>query len=256
MARRGLAVPTLPPRADTELHGQRGRSVTVRIVPLPLSISNAYLLLGDRPVLVDAGRPGEEERLLGSLNQHGIAPSDLALVVLTHGHTDHAGAVNAVARAGVPIAVGAGDAGLLERGVNEQLPITGFPGRILRPVITRMTFAGASPQVLVREPLRLDAYGIGAAMVPVPGHTSGSCVVLLDDGDAIVGDLVRGGFAFARIRPHHPVRHFFAEDLAGVRRGLNLVLEHDPQELYVGHGGPNVRAHDVRRRLDSIAPPN
>jgi hydroxyacylglutathione hydrolase len=120
--------------------------------------------------------------------------------VLTHGHTDHAGSVNAVARAGVPIAIGADDAGLLERGVNEQLPVTGFPGRILGPVITRMTFAGASPQVLVRESLRLDAYGIGAAMVPVPGHTGGSCVVLLDDGDAIVGDLVRGGFAFARIR--------------------------------------------------------
>jgi len=32
--------------------------VTVRIVPLPLSISNAYLLLIDRPVLVDAGEVG------------------------------------------------------------------------------------------------------------------------------------------------------------------------------------------------------
>ena len=230
--------------------------MTVRVVPLPLSISNAYLLLGDRPVLVDAGRPGEEEKLLDLLHQHGVAPSDLSLVVLTHGHTDHAGSVNAVARAGVPIAIGADDAGLLERGVNEQLPVTGFPGWILRPVITRMTFAGASPQVLVREPLRLDPYGIGAAMVPVFGHTSGSCVVLLDDGDAIVGDLVRGGFAFARIRPHHPVRHFFAEDVAGVRRGLDQVLEHDPRDLYVGHGGPNVHAADVRRRLDSIAPLN
>jgi hydroxyacylglutathione hydrolase len=230
--------------------------VTVRVVPLPLSISNAYLLLGERPVLVDAGRPGEEEKLVDSLHQHGIAPSDLSLVVLTHGHTDHAGSVNAVSGAGAPIAIGADDAGLLERGVNERLPITGFPGRILRPVITRMTFAGASPQVLIRKPLRLDPYGIGATMVPVPGHTAGSCVVLLDDGDAIVGDLVRGGFAFARIRPRRPVRHFFAEDVAGVRRGLDLVLEHDPRDLYVGHGGPNVSAADVRRRLDSIAPPN
>ena len=53
--------------------------MTVRIVPLPLSISNAYLLLGDRPVLVDAGKPGEEEKLLHSLRQHGIAPFDLQL---------------------------------------------------------------------------------------------------------------------------------------------------------------------------------
>jgi hydroxyacylglutathione hydrolase len=230
--------------------------VTVRIVPLPLSISNAYLLLGDRPVLVDAGRPGEEDRLLDALRQYGVAPSDLSLVVLTHGHTDHAGSVNAVARAGVPIAIGADDAGLLERGANELLPITGFAGRVLRPVITRMTFAGASPQVLVRAPLRLDEFGVGAAMVPVSGHTGGSCVVLLDDGDAIVGDLVRGGFAFARIRPHHPVRHFFAEDVAGVRRGLDRVLAHDPEQLYVGHGGPYVSAAEVRRRIDAIAPPD
>jgi hypothetical protein len=52
------------------------------------------------------------------------------------------------------------------------------------------------------------------------------------------------------------VRHFFAEDVAGVRRGLDRVLAHDPEQLYVGHGGPTVRATDVRRRIDSIAPPN
>jgi hydroxyacylglutathione hydrolase len=57
-------------------------------------------------------------------------------------------------------------------------------------------------------------------LVPVAGHTAGSCVVLLDDGDAVVGDQLRGGFAFARIRPHHPERHFFAEDVASVRGEL------------------------------------
>jgi hypothetical protein len=37
---------------------------------------------------------------------------------------------------------------------------------------------------------------------------------------------------------------------------FDLVLEHDPQQLYVGHGGPNVCADHVRRRVDSIAPPD
>jgi glyoxylase-like metal-dependent hydrolase (beta-lactamase superfamily II) len=229
--------------------------VNVRIAPLPLSISNAYLLLGDRPILVDAGMPGEEDKLIDSLHQHGVAPADLGLVVLTHGHTDHTGAVNAISRAGVPIAIGADDAGLLERGVNGPLPITGFAGRVLQPIVRRMTFGGASPQILVTAPLRLDDYGIGATIVPVPGHTPGSCMVLLDDGDAVVGDLLRGGFIYGRIRPHHPLRHFFAEDVASVRRALDLVLEQEPPELYVGHGGPNVSTAAVRRHLNSIAPP-
>lgn len=94
--------------------------MTVRVVPLPLSISNSYLLLGDRPVLVDAGMPGEEERLISALHQHGIAPSDISLVVLTHGHTDHVGSVNAVARAGVPIAIGADDTACSKLGQTER----------------------------------------------------------------------------------------------------------------------------------------
>jgi glyoxylase-like metal-dependent hydrolase (beta-lactamase superfamily II) len=230
--------------------------MTPPVAALPLSVSNAYLLLGDRPILVDAGKPGEEDRLIDAMREHGVAPADLALVVLTHGHTDHTGAVTAVSRAGVPIAIGAADASLLERGANGPLPVTGCAGLVLRPMITRMTFAGASPQILITEPLRLDFYGVGATVVPVPGHTPGSCVVLLDDGDVVVGDLVRGGFAYGSIRPHYPLRHFFAEDVAGVRSGLDRVLEHDPAQLYVGHGGPTVSAAEVRRRIDSIAPRN
>jgi len=49
-----------------------------RVVPVPLSVSNAYLLLGGRPGLVDTGVPGEEARLAGALRAHRVAPEDLA----------------------------------------------------------------------------------------------------------------------------------------------------------------------------------
>lgn len=85
-----------------------------RVVPVPLSVSNTHLLLGDRPVLVDTGVPGEEARLAGVVREHRVAPQDLAPIALTHGHTDHAGSVNGVAAGGAPVAIGAGDAGPLE----------------------------------------------------------------------------------------------------------------------------------------------
>lgn len=165
--------------------------MNAQVIPLPLSISNAYLLIGDRPVLVDAGAPGDGKRLVALLREHGVAPDDLALIAFTHGHTDHTGAVAVVARGGVPVAVGAADAGLLQAGANGKLPPTGPAGTLLRPMIKRMTFPGWTPQIRVTEALRLDPYGIGAVMVPVGAHTPGSCAILIDGGDAIVGDLIR-----------------------------------------------------------------
>lgn len=227
--------------------------MSTRVVALPLSISNAYLLLGERPVLVDAGVPGEEARLVGALRAHGVTAEDLSLIALTHGHTDHTGSVNGVAAAGVPVAIGAADAGLLTAGANGRLPPTGPAGALLRPLIKRMTFAGARPAIRVTGPLRLEPYGIAAVMMPVGGHTPGSCVLLLDDGDAVVGDLVRGGFANGKVRPGRPMRHYFAEDAETVRRAMETVLAHEPSRLFTGHGGP-LSAASVRRRLDAIAP--
>ena len=227
--------------------------MSTRVILLPLSISNAYLVLGDRPVLVDAGVPGEGARLVEALRAHGVAPSDLSLIALTHGHTDHTGSVEAVAAGGAPIAIGAGDAGLLRAGANGELPPTGPAGMLLRPYIKRMTFGGAVPQLELTGPLRLEPYGLGGVMVPVGGHTPGSSVLLLDGGDAVIGDLVRGGFASGRIRPGHPLRHYFAEDAEAVRQALDRVLAAGPARLHVGHGGP-VAAADARRRLDAVAP--
>ena len=222
-----------------------------KIITLPLSISNAYLLLGDRPVLIDAGAPKDGDRLVAALRRHSITPKDLSLIALTHGHTDHTGAVAAVAAGGAPVAISATDAPLLQSGANGVLPPTGPAGVMLRPLVRRTTFTGFTPQIQLKGPQRLDDYGVGAEMVPVGGHTPGSFVVLLDDGDAVVGDLIRGGFASGRIRPSYPLRHFFTEDRAGNRAAVRRVLDHNPAHIFAGHGGP-LAATDVRRRLDAI----
>lgn len=221
------------------------------VIPIHLSVSNAYLVLGDRPVLVDAGAPKDGDRLRDALRAEGVAPGDLSLIALTHGHTDHTGALAAVAGDGAPVAVGAQDVAMVEAGVNGPLPPTGAAGRLLLPMVRRTTFAGWRAELPLTGALRLDDYGVGGELVPVGGHTAGSYVVFLDDGDAMVGDMVRGGFASGRVRPGHPLRHFYTEDRAANRTALEQVLARDPRRILVGHGGP-LHPADVRRRLDNV----
>jgi hydroxyacylglutathione hydrolase len=61
------------------------------IVPIRLSISNAFLVRGERPVLIDTGCPGDTDTLLRALAKEGVAVRDLSLILHTHGHRDHAG---------------------------------------------------------------------------------------------------------------------------------------------------------------------
>jgi glyoxylase-like metal-dependent hydrolase (beta-lactamase superfamily II) len=71
-----------------------------------------------------------------------------------------------------------------------------------------------------------------------PGHTAGSLSVLLAGGEAIVGDVLMGGFMGGTFRAGKPNLHYFAEDPGQVRRSLEFLLAQPVHTLHVGHGGP------------------
>ena len=58
-----------------------------------------YLIEGRAPVLIETGSQSSVPALLKALDEHGVAPGDLAGVAVTHIHLDHAGGVGDVARA-------------------------------------------------------------------------------------------------------------------------------------------------------------
>uniref|UniRef100_A0A8C5RY93 Metallo-beta-lactamase domain-containing protein 1 n=1 Tax=Laticauda laticaudata TaxID=8630 RepID=A0A8C5RY93_LATLA len=64
-----------------------------------LADGTVSLVLGPRLTLVDTGGPWARERLLAGLAERGVAPGDVAHVVCTHGHSDHAGNLNLFPRA-------------------------------------------------------------------------------------------------------------------------------------------------------------
>ncbi len=62
-------------------------------------VTAGYLIEGPEPVLVETGSQTSVPALLAALSGHGLGPSDLAGVVVTHIHLDHAGGVGDVAAA-------------------------------------------------------------------------------------------------------------------------------------------------------------
>jgi glyoxylase-like metal-dependent hydrolase (beta-lactamase superfamily II) len=62
-------------------------------------ITAAYLIRSERPVLVETGAARSADLVARSLAALGIGPADLATIVVTHIHLDHAGGVGDLAAA-------------------------------------------------------------------------------------------------------------------------------------------------------------
>jgi glyoxylase-like metal-dependent hydrolase (beta-lactamase superfamily II) len=66
-------------------------------------VTSAYLIAADQPTLVESGPTASLDAVIEGLGELGIGPRDLANVVVTHIHLDHAGGVGRLAH-GFPTA--------------------------------------------------------------------------------------------------------------------------------------------------------
>lgn len=211
---------------------------------LRLRLSNAYLVIGERPVLIDAGSPGEADRIALAMKKHGVEPADIALILLTHAHTDHAGSAQELReRTGAPVAIHAADAGMLRRGTMGPLqPLR--PRHKLLDLYVNRPFDGFEADQRLVENQRLDAFGLPGRIVVTPGHTSGSVSVVLDPADergfhdAVIGDLLIGGFLGGLLDRRRSRLPYFAEDYQVLQQSLAKLLATAGGVLYPGHGGP------------------
>ncbi|MFF8603230.1 MBL fold metallo-hydrolase [Streptomyces sp. NPDC015232] len=211
-----------------------------KVVPLPVMGRhnvNAYLLLGRRPVVVDAGTPGSGRRIHEGIAAHGVDPSDVSLIVITHGHIDHFGSAAELHRlTGAPVAGHVADLGPYRSGrAREPYLPTGPMGRLMAGHKNlHLRVEPFEPDVLLTGETDLTDFGVAGRIVPTPGHTAGSVSVLTDEGDLVAGDLIATSFfGLVRGRPANPPFHDDPlANLASLRRMLAL----DPTGLHVGHG--------------------
>ena len=83
----------------------RGFTLDTNYLEIP-GTASAYLIFGpSAPVLIECGCAVAYDKLCAQLDEHGVRPSDLAGIFVTHIHLDHAGSAGHFAREGVPVFV-------------------------------------------------------------------------------------------------------------------------------------------------------
>lgn len=223
----------------------------VNIHPIPVGPVNGYVIQGEGVIIVDGGTPGQADDFLTGLERASIQPEEIKLIVVTHGHYDHIGSVKGIKEiTGAQVAAHQLEKDYLEKSVHPPPPppVTRW-GRMLVKLIAMSASSAEIPTtdvdiVLGDDGLSLADYGIPGRVIYTPGHTSGSVSVLLETGDAFVGDLAMSGFPL-RLGPGLPI---FAEDLGQVKESWRTLLDAGAETVYPGHGKP-FSADAIRRAL-------
>jgi glyoxylase-like metal-dependent hydrolase (beta-lactamase superfamily II) len=209
---------------------------SVGIFPVKLGIVTAYLLRQDGVILVDTGYPGNGKVILESMKQNSILPRELSLILLTHGHGDHAGSAAFLReKTGAPVAIHPADREKLRTGNQGLLKPTGLTGIVMGPLVGReetCRFPAFEPDILVTDGMDLSSYGLAGMVITTPGHTPGSVSALLSSGDAFTGDLI-----MAKIPSGRPGMPFWADDKEQVKQSVRKLMGFHPEWIHLGHGG-------------------
>ncbi len=220
--------------------------MTVSIHTVPLGPDNTYIICGEGTILVDGGAPKKAGRFAAACEKLSLNPKDIGLMVMTHGHWDHIGSAGEIKEiTGAKIAMHRHEKDCLEEARILMPPGVTVWGKLFVRIMALFLPFIHIPKS--RVDVVLGDYGISGSIIPTPGHSKGSVNVLLDTGEAFVGDLAMSGFPL-RFSPGLPI---LAEDMEEVRRSWKRLLAKGAVRVYPAHGNP-FSADAVRKALTSV----
>ena len=215
-------------------------------------VNSVFLIEADRPCLVETGPQRDVGQVIEGLSRHGLGPDDLAWVVLTHIHLDHAGAVGEIAQQFPRAQILCHPKGLRHLADPTRLIAASAQvyGARLDSLYGRMT-AVDSDRLVAAEDGDLVDLGRGRQLVVVhsPGHAKHHIGVLeADSGVLLVGDAVGVKLPGAGpLRPATPPDDFDLELAVG---SLHRFLELRPQQVVLTHYGSAGPPEEVLREAE------
>lgn len=222
-----------------------------------LGLDHCYIIQDEGVMMIDGGAPNQARAFSKALKRASIQPGEVQIIVLTHGHWDHIASANDIKEiTGGKIAMHQREKDCLEKSLKPGVPGVTAWGRIVSRISAMLLPLIRIPAtdvdvILGDEGLSLAEYGIPGKVIHTPGHSMGSVSVLLETGEAFVGDMAVNMFPLS-LGPGLPI---FAEDLRKLKESWHLLLDEGAETVYPAHGKPF--SADIIRKLcreDALTP--
>lgn len=234
---------------------------------VPLSIVNAYLVTGPAPgdrgwVLVDAGLSASRGAIVAAASGAFGPDARPAAIILTHGHFDHVGSLEALAdRWDAPVYAHPLELPYLTGKADYPPPDPGAGGGAMAWLSPLYSRRGIDLGDRVR-PLPADGtvpFLPGWRWLHTPGHAPGHVAFFRDaDRTLLAGDAFvttrQESFFGALLKPQvvHGPPAYFTTDWEQAWASVRLLAALRPEAAATGHGVP-MRGAAMRRQLNRLA---
>jgi glyoxylase-like metal-dependent hydrolase (beta-lactamase superfamily II) len=202
-------------------------------------VTAGYLIDAPRPALVECGPALSIDNVISGLRELGLDPGDLAYLVLSHIHLDHAGGAGDVAKAFPSATIVVSEVGARHLADPERLNASSrrVYGELMDSVYGDCTPIAAERIRGVADGEKLDLGGGRVLdLLYTPGHAKHHIAVYdADSGSLFVGDSVGVKMeGMTAIRPATPPPDF---DLVLAERTLQRYRDLEPGVVYLAHYG-------------------
>ena len=201
------------------------------IIRIKGGTDNCYLVTdGENAILVDTASKANLNQVIEQCDKYKVK-----LIVLTHVHFDHAeNAAELSKRYDIPVAIHQSDEELFESFDKQPLKSYGIVGKVVLGIslkVLRQTKVERPEKLIyVKDGDDLNAYGINAKIIEMPGHTLGSIGVDVEEKHLLVGDALDNW-----ITPGTGHLYF---DKEALYKSADLIRSLGERTIYYGHGKP------------------
>ena len=201
------------------------------IIRIKGGTDNCYLVAdGENAILVDTASKANLNQVMEQCDKYQIK-----LIVLTHVHFDHAeNAAELSKRYDIPVAIHQSDEELFESFDKQPLKSYGLVGKVVLgtslKVLRQTKVERPEKLIYVKDGDDLNAYGINAKIIEMPGHTLGSIGVDVEEKHLLVGDALDNWIT--------PATGHLYFDKEALYKSADAIRNLGERTIYYGHGKP------------------